>query len=384
MRKSLLAFAVLGAFAANAMAADVTLYGKIDTGFMYTNVKKTNEKSSNTFEMKSGITGGSRWGIKGSEDLGNGYKVGFMLESAINSDTGVGESRLFHREASVNVSGPFGTVYAGRMGGVGGGSASSPISLWGMGSAFSTVWGNNSISKTLQSNADRYDNSIAYATPKFGGFQVIAFYSMGGNEVENKGKENSEDVDRYYGLGATYVNGPLAVFGVVDQQNYVNFADAGATKYTKNDDSLAVTLGGSYDFGVAKVYATAQYFDDLRVNKTVSAPGLNLFGTNDAGKAYAGAIKGWALSTSANVPVWGGNFKAQLGYADAESADKDAYGDREGKRYTGGVGYQYPLSKRTYLYAGANYMVDEIKNKDESTKAKTKTTQVFAGLQHNF
>ncbi|MBQ9240334.1 MAG: porin [Duodenibacillus sp.] len=394
MRKSLLAVAVLGAFAGSAMAADVTLYGKIDTGLMYTNTKVDGSKATNKFEMKSGITGGSRWGIKGSEDLGNGYKVGFMLESAIDSDTGKSETRLFHREASVNVAGPFGTVYAGRMGGVGGGSASSPISLWGMGSAFGTVWGNNALSTTLQSNASRYDNSIAYASPNFAGFQVIAFYSMGGDSVKNTdGKENSEDVDRYYGLGMKYVNGPIAMFGVVDQQNYRNFTKVDnlqGKRFTKNDDSLAVTLGGSYDFGVAKVYATAQYYDDLRTTETVSAPGLNLFGTSaksatDSTKVKnIGAIKGWALSTSANVPVWGGNFKVGLGYADAESADKDAYGDREGKRYTGGVGYQYPLSKRTYLYAGANYMVDEIKNKDASTKTKTKTTQVFAGLQHNF
>jgi len=367
MKKSLLAVAVLGAFAANAMAADVTLYGKVDTGFMYTNAKKGDNKSTNTFEMKSGITGGSRWGLKGSEDLGNGWKVGFLLESAFNSDTGMGESRLFHREASVNVSGPFGTLYAGRMGGVGGGSAASPISLWGMGSAFGTVWGNNSLDKTLQSNASRYDNSIAYASPSFAGVQVIAFYSMGGDSVKNtSGKENSEEVDRYYGLGGKYINGPIAVFGVVDQMNYTN-----GTNYD-NKDSLGVTIGGSYDFGVAKVYATAQYFDNLMAGNSISKAGL-------AVKGGVGQQEGFAVSLSANIPLAGGNFKAQLGYADAEDIENS---DLEAKRYVGGIGYQYPLSKRTFVYAGASYMHDQHENK--SSKYKEKTAQVFAGLNHSF
>ena len=374
MRKSLLAVAVLGAFAGSALAADVTLYGKIDTGFMYTNKKVGDAKATNTFEMKSGITGGSRWGIKGSEDLGNGYKVGFMLESAISSDTGKGESRLFHREATVNVSGPFGTVYAGRMGGVGGGSASSPVSLWGMGSAFGTVWGNNALTQTLMSSADRYDNSLAYVSPNFAGFQTILFYSMAGDELKETGKENSEDVNRYYGLGLKYVNGPISVFGVVDQQNYRNAA-TGVYKKADNDNSLAVTLGGSYDFGVARVYLSAQYFDKLRTSDTVSSPKLKLF--------TDGAMKGWAIAPSANIPLAGGELKIGLGYVDAKSADKDIYGDVDGKRYNGGIGYKYPFSKRTYVYGGANYMVDEIEPKGEAKK-KTKTAQVFFGLQHNF
>ena len=264
MRKSLLAVAVLGAFAANAMAADVTLYGKIDTGFAYTNAKKGTAKATNKFEMKSGIAGQSRWGMKGTEDLGNGYKVGFILESGFTSDDGnsaqsTQNGRLFGREASINVSGPFGTVYAGRIGGLGGGSATSPVSLWGNGSAFGTVYSNNALSKTLQSNADRMDNSLAYESPSFGGLKVYAFYSMGGDSINDTGKENCEEVERSYALGAKYANGPIVVFGVVDQMNYKN-----EYNYPDNDDSLAVTIGGSYDFGVAKIYATGQYFDKLK------------------------------------------------------------------------------------------------------------------------
>lgn len=81
MKKTLAALAVLGAFAGSAAAADVQLYGVVDEGFIYTNTKVTDEKSDNQFQLGSGLNLGSRWGLKGTEDLGNGYKVGFKLES---------------------------------------------------------------------------------------------------------------------------------------------------------------------------------------------------------------------------------------------------------------------------------------------------------------
>lgn len=88
MKKTLAALAVLGAFAGSAMAADVTLYGAIDQGLSYTysDVKGFDGSKlvdgDNTFEMTSGIDTASKFGLKGVEDLGNGYKVGFKLETA--------------------------------------------------------------------------------------------------------------------------------------------------------------------------------------------------------------------------------------------------------------------------------------------------------------
>ena len=81
MKKTLAALAVLGAFAGSAMAADVTLYGALDTGFEYIHTKNPGEKAVDTFDMQTGWDTGNRWGLKGSEDLGNGYKVSFKLES---------------------------------------------------------------------------------------------------------------------------------------------------------------------------------------------------------------------------------------------------------------------------------------------------------------
>ena len=76
-KKSLAAVALLGAFAGSAFAADVTLYGVVDEGFLYTHkdADKTGVDAVDKFELRNGIQAGSRWGLKGTEDLGNGLKV---------------------------------------------------------------------------------------------------------------------------------------------------------------------------------------------------------------------------------------------------------------------------------------------------------------------
>lgn len=101
MKKTLIALAAMSAFAAagTAAAADVTLYGKADLGLHYTYNKVDGQDAVNSFDMKSGQNAGSRFGLKGTEDLGNGTKVGFILENGFNADDGTmgQDSRLFGR-----------------------------------------------------------------------------------------------------------------------------------------------------------------------------------------------------------------------------------------------------------------------------------------------
>lgn len=69
MKKTLAALAVLGAFAGSAMAADVTLYGALDTGFEYIHTKNPGEKAVDTFDMQTGWDTGNRWGLKALKTL---------------------------------------------------------------------------------------------------------------------------------------------------------------------------------------------------------------------------------------------------------------------------------------------------------------------------
>ena len=121
MKKTLAAVAVLGAIAAGSVAAaDVTLYGVVDYSLKYSRVDsdKANEDAVNNFEMASGAQSGSRFGLKGVEDLGNGMKVGFVLENGFSADDGslLQGRRLFGRESQVFVNGAFGEVSFGRVG----------------------------------------------------------------------------------------------------------------------------------------------------------------------------------------------------------------------------------------------------------------------------
>lgn len=80
LRASTLVFAAVLAGFSSAYAADVSLYGLVDYGFIYTH-KDNGVQSDDTLQMESGKYTGSRVGIKGEEDLGNGVKAGFMLEN---------------------------------------------------------------------------------------------------------------------------------------------------------------------------------------------------------------------------------------------------------------------------------------------------------------
>ena len=125
MKKTLAAVAVLGAFAGSALAADVQLYGIIDTGIGYNHVDADGlGEDTDSFEMQSGQASGSRWGLKGTEDLGNSPKVGFILENSITTDDGVDSGVMFNRESSLFLEGGFGKIAFGRIGSINNGQSS--------------------------------------------------------------------------------------------------------------------------------------------------------------------------------------------------------------------------------------------------------------------
>ena len=172
MKKTLAAVAVLGAFAGSALAADVQLYGIVDLGVGYNHIDVDGLKvdgDKDKFEMKSGQASGSRWGIKGTEDLGNGLTVGFILEDGFDADTGSEDKTkvMFNRESSLFLEGGFGKVAFGRIGSLNNGQSS-----WakvGMINAFGTSdWGSYSAQVgNIMATAGQWDNMIAYQTPDF-------------------------------------------------------------------------------------------------------------------------------------------------------------------------------------------------------------------------
>lgn len=367
MKKSLIAVALLGTFAASAFAApSVTLYGRIDTGLAYThlNPDQTNADSTNTVEMTTGFSTGSRWGLKGTEDIGNA-KVGFVLESGFNSDDGQSKQsdRLFGREAQVNVSGAYGTLYAGRLASIV--SDSGSIGYLGDVSAFPNGYGIVGTMRGSTGSAyDRYDNTLAYQTPVFSGLQAAAMYSFKADSKKDKtSRENTSFADRYAAAGLRYKAGKAAVVLAGDYTMHSN-----QTYGDDLDDGYSVILGGNYDFGVAKVFAKATYFDNQ-----VSA--LDSFGLIEDSKSAG--VEGWGVELSTSIPAFGGAFLGTVGYRDAKDVDNS---DAKFKRWNVAVGYSYAFSKRTNVYAAAGYAQEKANELDRKASA----AQVGFGLVHKF
>ena len=382
MQKKLIAVAVLGAcVAGSAFAANVDVYGRIDTGLSYVHYDETGlSDAKDTLSLDSGTSSGNRWGLKGSEDLGNGYQVGFVLESGFDSDTGkMSKDGLFNREATLRVSGPFGSIYAGRMGRIG--SDAGSVGFYaGSVSPFGSGWGKMAGHFAVTANYDsRYNNALAYVSPKVGPVTVYAQYTMG-NATENESGD-----DRLFSLGAQADFGALQVLGLVEYLNKKSVAGTTVYDDSQYDDSYTINLGGSYDFSVAKVFLAGQYFK--------AAPNYAGMKANYAklveGNEWHYSFDGFGVNVGATAPIGAGEFLVSAGYGkgDLNIDTKDA--KRSADAYIIQVGYTYPFSKRTNLYAGAGYMQtsmeDGITNTDGTYSDKDfKTTQVMFGLLHKF
>lgn len=375
MKKTLLAAALLGSFAASAFAApSVTLYGIIDTGLNYTHYRADDGKtaSTDTFSMASGQSSGSRWGLRGDEKIGS-VTVGFNLENGFNSDDGTETmSRLFGREASVHVAGKYGTLYAGREGKLI--STAGAAAMGGIFSPFSVLWGDAGIKAQTGTDWGRIDNSLTYVSPSFSGLEIRAQYSFK-NDGTKTGDENSSDVDRYAALGVSYKNGP-AQFGLIgDYSMWKNVAKA-----TENvDNGFSVIAGGNYDFKAVRVYGQVNYFDN-QSTLVNSVGGLDKFTATTSTTDKKGNLgyEGWGISLGATAPAFGGTVIAGVSYRNAE----EVQGDNEYKRWEAALGYTYAFSKRTNAYAGVTYAQQkaEMKDKDQTPSA----VGVMAGLVHKF
>ena len=372
MKKTLAAVAVLGAFAGSALAADVTLYGKVDLGLQYTHEKsedlvKHTDSTSHEFGMKSGGSSSSRFGLKGVEEISEGLKVGFQLEHGFNADQQE-DTKLFSREMRLYVASDFGTLHMGRFGAL----DSTTGSLGMLGDMVATTGYLDVIADlgTVFHTNSRMANSIAYTSPEFAGITLSAMASLGEDhynpasaefdegsngkfsvKYDVDGKEGSSDVNRYYGLGAQGQWGGLGAGLVVSTEDY---GDLKSNTMRKADNSLNVTGGVNYDFGVVKTFLAGNYYDN----------GLH--------------TKQWGVSLSAVAPLGAGELEVGAGYGKAKEEVVDAK-DKKSDAFTVGAHYKYPLSKRTYAYVAAGYAEEEVKD-----ASKDKTFQAVSGICHNF
>lgn len=386
MKKTLAALAVLGAFAGSAAAADVTLYGVVDYGFLYNYTDKQaadgTSADDNTLRLQSGVDAGSRWGIKGVEDLGNGLKVGFQLESGFNADDGTlskyneKQNRIFGRQATLSVYSDFGTLTFGRMGALSSAAGTYDV-VYSIGDAFDG--GDNDVFGLY--GASRYDNTVAYQSPKFAGLQVTAMYSFKQDSNNLGAAEFSGDEGdfssskRYAGVALTGEYGPAQFVAAYELTKY----GSNGTQRELDKDANVFFLGGNYDFGVAKVFAMGQYFNGLTTAPTLDDTLVSATGATDG-------VKGFGFNVGTQVPAAGGLITVGGYYSNFEQdgvvAGKEKH---EGDYYGLAARYEYDLSKRTMLYAGAGYGVESRdKVGTEKDDTENQLVQAYVGLTHRF
>jgi predicted porin len=233
----------------------VTLYGVIDEGINYTN----NVGRGHVYELASGYAQGSRWGLKGAEDLGDGLKAIFQLENGFDVNSGRFNQggRMFGRQAFVGLSAErYGTLTFGRQyDSVVDYLAQTTANGTWAGTLFSHPYDNDNTD-----NSFRLDNSIKYASPQISGFQFGGVYSFS--------NDTNFANNRAYSFGGQYAYGGLLVAGAYLQADNPGNGANGAI--TANDASfiaarMRVFGGGiTYTFGPATggfTYSNSNYLD---------------------------------------------------------------------------------------------------------------------------
>ncbi len=319
-KMSMAAAAVVGAMHGSVMA-EVSVFGILDGG--YASVKAPGGSAGTGF-VSGGMTT-SAFGIKGNEDLGGGLKADFAVSSFIEIGSGsvlsgIGPSspNLFTREAWVGLGSEYGHVSLGRDVN----PAFIPViafNAYGDSTVYSPLWnatffntktgtdGLNSAAKGLFSDT-AWDGQFRYTSPNIGGAVFDVNYAIGTDGKKNVGG-NVMYFNGALGLTAFYMDTKSYPIGSLE----TNIFGSGSAK--------TYFVGASYDFGVAKTFATYQ-------EGKQSSTGLK--------------SKTWHLSSA--IPA--GPGKVLLAYAHSKTSDGD---DTTYKQAA--IGYNYPLSKKMDLYA---------------------------------
>ena len=380
MKKTLLAAALLAGFATAGVAqaeTSVTLYGILDTGYGYQNYKYDHAGADITAKssgLRDGTFNGNRFGLKGSEDLGDGLRAIFQLEQGFNLGDGKAANgdRQFHRQAFVGLSSDnWGTFTMGRQYSAGVDTFLVPNGV-NLGDA-DKVFGSTGLGE-----GTRVDNSFKYTTPDLSGFKAILMYGTdndGGTTV-GRNTDGSAFANRgsRVSVGALYANGPIGVGASYDRQS-----QTGAVGSASNlDAATSWQINGSYDFEVVKLGLAYGQDRHGKLGWNGAAGGLTGV-TLPAGVATLdNDFKSSNYHVGLSAPLAGGTLYAGWNYSTSNLDDSDKWGDGADNISTYQLNYVYPLSKRTSLYTYASYAKNIGYVKD------LKGTEAGIGLNHKF
>jgi predicted porin len=327
---------IAGASASAHAQNSVTLYGLIDAGFGYTNTSTGNE-----YGMMNGNLSGSRWGLKGAEDLGGGLKTIFQLENGFNVGTGKLSQggREFGRQALVGLSSEsWGTVKAGR--------GYDPvvdmvqgITADNYGSPFATPGDVDN-----NDNSMRVQNQLKYISPSFAGLQFEGMYAF-------SGLAGQVGQGYTYSGAVAYNNGPLSLAAGYFQATNPNPTTPKRSGWNSttadaifDDDSINIGYQTAHTLAITQ--AGAQY---VVGSVTVGASYSNARYKSDGYSTFDGTEKfnsGKVFGAYQFTPA----FKVAVGYVFTAAS-----GDTSARYNQFSLGAYYSLSKRTDVYLMGAY-----------------------------
>lgn len=361
MKKSLITLAVLAASGASFAQSSVTAYGIADIWFGSTKTTLSGADATPSSErqtvLESGGVNSSRWGLKGSEDLGGGLKANFNLEQGFNIDNGsaADNTKAFSKQAWVGVSGGFGEVKLGRTG-----------------TAYDDIRGlnNNTFDSVLAAvpwvgYTGTASNQIYYAVPAMGAITGALSYALGEDKTATTSAGSILSLNVQYAAGPMMVGfahqaekaGATLNWGALDGINDL-LAEAGEAPIAPAAGSKAKynLLTGSYDLGVAKLLASYNTAKFTEADESIKAKEFQV-----------GADI--PLSKAATLAVGYGQSKWE---ADVNIAKATAFS----------AAINYSLSKRTSIYAGFNNT--KVDFDAAIADVEVKSTIYAVGLNHKF
>lgn len=339
--------------------SNVTIYGIADVGI----VGERGGADGNVTKLTSGPAASSRIGFKGTEDLGGGLSAFFILEAGYSIDTGMQASStmLFNRQALVGLKSTAGTLMLGRQ--------TTPYhnTLVAVADPFATGYA-GTIKNTFPDWGTnvRTNNTVMYASPDVRGWNGDVAYSFG----EQAG---SEAAGRQVGTSFGYSNGPLVVRFAYNHKNN-DVVGTPTTPAVIRGSASNKLLAANYNFGVIKLFAA------VGIDKGFNAAPLGNTGNPYGGVPPTASTDGREALLGFTMPLSTGTLMASVMRKDDRTAfNQDAN--------TWGVGYVYPVSKRTSLYGvygsisnrnGAGYTVAN------NSEAGSGDRAYNLGLRHNF
>ena len=339
MNKKLLTAAMAAAIVAPTLvSADTTVYGRINNTLTYKNWGQNNTQNDGQWDVESNA---SRFGFKGSEDLGNGLKGLFQLEMAVDTANGLGNSdaNVSTRLGWVGLSGGFGTAAIGRQWTPYYGSVNKTdiFQMAGMnnytllGTLKTILNADNDNDNNIDDTSGRTGDAVAYISPDFSGFSAkVAAVMAAENDVPNL---NNENVDVAM-VSLDYNNGPLSIGigtqffgGDNDKDDYDDFSNLDDTvygvgaKYTFADtvaligqyesydgDQYAYALAAEYYFGNNTLRGVYAYMDtdDTGPDDDYTSYGIELqHAFSKRTRIYASYYDSDLLGTSASTNSFG-------------------------------------------------------------------------------